>query len=296
MDSILKNYSAYLKNVKKVSPNTSDSYNRDLTKFKDYLISKRIRDFTKVTSTTVLNYLLYMQKNGTSPSTVSRNLASIRSFYKYLIKTRKTKSDPTSDVPSFKVEKKLPQILTSEEVSLLLAQPKCVDIKGYRDKAMLELLYATGIRVSELICLTLDDINLNTGYIKCKTAGKERIIPIYTIAQDSVRDYLNKVRPQLDKTKSERTLFLNLNGAPMSRQGFWKIIKHYKEMAEIKKDINPNTLRHSFATHLLENGADLKSIQEMLGHTDISSTQIYTRIVNNKLAEVYKRSHPRATS
>ncbi len=294
MESVLKNYSAYLKNIKKVSKNTLDSYNRDLVKFKEYLVGKKINDFTKVSSTTVLNYLLFMQKSGTSPSTISRNLASIRAFYKYLVKTRKTKTDPTEDVPSFKAEKKLPQILTGEEVELLLAQPKCVDEKGYRDKAMLELLYATGIRVSELINLTLDDINLNTGYIKCKSSNKERIIPIYTIAQESVRDYLNKARPKIDKTKSERTLFLNLNGLPMSRQGFWKIIKHYKELAEIKKDINPNTLRHSFATHLLENGADLKSIQEMLGHTDISTTQIYTRIVNNKLAETYKRSHPRA--
>lgn len=296
MDTIFNSYYLYLRDIKRVSKNTLESYTRDLSKYRSYLEQHGYRDVTKVTETAVLNYLLALQKAGGASSTVSRSLASIRSFYHYLQGSKKIANDPTQGIPSFKVEKKLPQILTSQEVDLLLKQPKCVDMKGYRDKAMLELLYATGMRVSELISLTLDDIDLNVGYIKCRHAEKERVVPIYMAAQDAVRDYLNKARPQLVHDANERILFLNLSGSKMTRQGFWKIIKQYKEMAEIKKEITPNTLRHSFATHLLENGADLKSLQEMLGHTDIASTQIYMQVVNNKLAEVYKRSHPRATS
>lgn len=294
MDGMVEKYFEYLTSTKKASANTVDSYRRDILKYQEYLRLNHISTFSDATQTTVLNYMAALQKQGVAASTISRTLASIRSLYKYMRSINAILADPTEEIHGMKIEKKLPQTLTSQEVELLLSQPKCTDAKGYRDKAMLELLYATGMRVSELTSLTLDDIDLNVGFIKCRGGSKERIIPIYDIAQDSVRDYLQKSRPQIAHETSGRTLFLNLSGDKMTRQGFWKLIKHYKEQAEIRKDITPHTLRHSFATHLLENGADLKSIQEMLGHTDIASTQIYTQIVNNRLAEVYKKSHPRA--
>jgi integrase/recombinase XerD len=203
-------------------------------------------------------------------------------------------SDPTVDLDSPKVEKKLPQILSTHEVELLLDQPKCVDLKGYRDKAMLELLYATGIRVSELINLNLSEVNLELGFIKCNKGLRERVIPIGSIAVSALIEYLNKSRNLLIQKPDEKALFVNINGGRLTRQGFWKIIKQYKNQAKINKDITPHTLRHSFAAHLLENGADLRSIQEMLGHSDISSTQVYAQIAKNKIKEVYKKTHPRA--
>jgi integrase/recombinase XerD len=202
--------------------------------------------------------------------------------------------DPTTDLESPKVEKKLPQILSTQEVELLLEQPKCVDLKGFRDKAMLELLYATGIRVSELICLDVADINLEMGFLRCNKGTRERVIPVGSIAVSAVHEYLNKARELLVQNADEKALFVNINGGRLTRQGFWKIIKQYKNQAKINKDITPHTLRHSFAAHLLENGADLRSIQEMLGHSDISSTQIYAQIAKNKIKEIYKKTHPRA--
>ncbi len=193
-----------------------------------------------------------------------------------------------------KAERKYPEILTSKEVELFLEQPQCVDAKGYRDHAMLELLYATGIRVSELISLDLEDLNLSAGFIRCASRGKERIIPLYHTAVKALQDYVRDIRPQLIADGGEQALFVNMNGERMSRQGFWKIIKYYQEKAGIEKDITPHTLRHSFAVHLLENGADLRSIQEMLGHADISSTQIYTHVVKRQLKDVYQKAHPRA--
>lgn len=201
--------------------------------------------------------------------------------------------NPAKGVALEKVERKLPQILTSKEVELFLEQPDPRDAKGCRDKAMLELLYATGIRVSELIDLNMEHLNLSAGFLRCVTKKKERIIPLYSAAVRALADYIEHVRPQLIEQPGERALFVNMNGSRMSRQGFWKIIKHYQDMAEIKKDITPHTLRHSFAAHLLENGADLRSIQEMLGHADISSTQVYTQVINQKLKDVYNKAHPR---
>ena len=202
--------------------------------------------------------------------------------------------NPARGIAPAKVERKLPQILTSKEVELFLEQPDPADAKGCRDKAMLELLYATGIRVSELISLDLAHLNLSAGFIRCPGRGKERIIPLYQTAVRALGDYVEHVRPQMVERPDTSALFVNMSGERMSRQGIWKIIKHYQEKAGIQKDITPHTLRHSFAAHLLENGADLRSIQEMLGHADISSTQIYAQLVNQKLKDVYNKAHPRA--
>ena len=294
MDSLVKEYFDYLEYEKKVSKNTLDSYRRDIMKYTRYLETVAVGEVKSGTSTTVLNYLLALQKQGMASATISRSLASIRSMYRFLQGQHYVDQDPTQEVHGFKVEKKLPQILTSHEVEILLEQPKCKDYKGYRDRAMLELLYATGMRVSELISLRVSEVNLKIGFISCTHHGKSRVIPIYTVAQEAIEDYLSKARPALLGHHESDILFLNLNGAMLTRQGFWKIIKTYKEQAGITKDITPHTLRHSFAIHLLENGADLKSIQEMLGHTDISSTQVYAQIVKSQLKEVYKNAHPRA--
>jgi integrase/recombinase XerD len=225
---------------------------------------------------------------------VTRSVASLKSFYQYLFSRELIDQNPAKGIASAKVERKLPQVLTSKEVELFLKQPECTDSKGYRDRAMLELLYATGIRVSELISLDIDDLNLPGGILKCRSKGKERMIPLYPAAIRALREYVYKIRPQLVDDPEETALFVNMSGERMTRQGFWKLIKYYQEKAGIEKDITPHTLRHSFAAHLLENGADLRSIQEMLGHADISSTQIYSKLVNQKLKDVYRKAHPRA--
>ena len=235
-----------------------------------------------------------LSAKGKSVSTVTRSLASLKSFYTYLLGAGRVEVNPAKGLAPAKVERKLPQILTSKEVELFLEQPDPSDAKGCRDRAMLELLYATGIRVSELIGLDLDHLNLSAGFIRCASRGRERIIPLYPAAVRALQDYVEHVRPQMIERPDEKALFVNMNGERMSRQGFWKIIKHYQEKAGIRKDITPHTLRHSFAAHLLENGADLRSIQEMLGHADISSTQIYAQLVNQKLKDVYNKAHPRA--
>ena len=236
----------------------------------------------------------WMLSHGKSAASVTRFLASVKSFYSYMVAAGELKKNPAQGVAAAKVERKYPEILTAKEVELFLEQPRCVDAKGYRDHAMLELLYATGIRVSELISLDLKDLNLSAGFIRCASRGKERIIPLYHTAVKALQDYVRDIRPQLIADGGEQALFVNMNGERMSRQGFWKIIKYYQEKAGIEKDITPHTLRHSFAVHLLENGADLRSIQEMLGHADISSTQIYTHVVKHQLKDVYQKAHPRA--
>jgi integrase/recombinase XerD len=236
----------------------------------------------------------WMLGHGKSTASVTRFLASIKSFYNFLLAEGSVTSNPAKGLTAAKSERKYPEILTSREVELFLDQPQCVDAKGFRDHAMLELLYATGIRVSELISLELDDLNLSAGFIRCRSKGKERIIPLYHGAVKALQDYVKNIRPQLIADSGEEALFVNMNGERMSRQGFWKIIKCYQEKAGIEKDITPHTLRHSFAVHLLENGADLRSIQEMLGHADISSTQIYTHVVKRQLKDVYQKAHPRA--
>ncbi len=294
MEVLVQKFVDFLENEKGLSDNTLQSYSRDIQQYMLHLQEINIPNIAGVNKTTVIAYLLYLKKKGRATSTISRNLASIRSFYQYLYKIDMIEQDPTQNLESPKVEKKLPQILSTQEVELLLDQPKCVDLKGYRDKAMLELLYATGIRVSELISLNLDDVNLEMGFVKCIKGSKERVIPLGSMAINSIKEYIKKSRSMMIQNPSEQALFVNCNGRRLTRQGFWKIIKLYKNQAKINKEITPHTLRHSFAAHLLENGADLRSIQEMLGHSDISSTQIYAQLTKNKIKEVYQKTHPRA--
>lgn len=278
---------------KHASQNTVASYLRDVTQFADYL-NLRGPGLLEATAETVQSYMDWMLSRGKSAASVTRFLASVKSFYNFQMFSGRVKDNPAKGVTAAKVKRKYPEILTSKEVDLFLEQPQCVDAKGFRDHAMLELLYATGIRVSELITLDLDDLNLAAGFIHCSSKGKERIIPLYRTAVKALQDYVWKIRPQLVPGEEETALFVNMNGERMSRQGFWKIIKYYQGKAGIEKEITPHTLRHSFAAHLLENGADLRSIQEMLGHADISSTQIYSHMVKQKLQDVYRKAHPRA--
>ena len=294
LDELLELYQAYLSGEKQASQNTLSSYMRDLNQFAAWLEEHDPMDLRKVRQATVTEYVEWMTGKGKSAATVTRSIASIKSFYMFLQSRGEVKANPAKGVVTAKVERKVPEILTSREVELFLEQPQCVDAKGYRDHAMLELLYATGIRVSELIALDEKDVSLSAGFIRCASKGKERIIPLYPAAVKAMSDYMKDVRPQLIADPEETALFVNMNGERMSRQGFWKIVKHYQETAQISKEITPHTLRHSFAVHLLENGADLRSIQEMLGHADISSTQIYTHVVKKQLKDVYQRAHPRA--
>jgi integrase/recombinase XerD len=290
----IADYGRYLTDEKHASANTVSSYLRDVSQFADYLRAQRGCKLEKATSEAVQGYMGWMQSRGKSPSSVTRFLASVKSFYNYLLSIGAIKSSPAKGVTAAKAERKYPEILTNREVELFLEQPQCVDAKGFRDHAMLELLYATGIRVSELISLNVDDLNLAAGLVRCRSKGRERLIPMYHTAVKALQDYVRNIRPQIIADGREEALFVNMNGERMSRQGFWKIIKYYQEKAGIQKDITPHTLRHSFAVHLLENGADLRAIQEMMGHADISSTQIYTHVIKNQLKDVYQKAHPRA--
>lgn len=242
----------------------------------------------------ISNYLSHLEQEGRSGSTISRMLASLKNFYAYLVSSGFLEKTPVVDIRIDRGEKKLPQVLTSHEIEMLLSQPTGADPKGQRDKAMLEVMYATGIRVSELIELNLDDVNLEQGIIKCSGAKKSRMIPLYPGALRALTTYIREARDSLVTHSEETALFVNVNGTRMSRQGFWKILKHYQAAAHIEKEITPHTLRHSFAVHLLENGADLGSLQELMGHSDISSTQMYTHMVNQKLKAVYEKCHPKA--
>lgn len=289
---LLAAYQNYLTEEKHSSDNTLNSYTRDVSQFFRWLDSENIAP-ENAAQADVDRYTKYLLSLNKSVATVTRSLASLKSFYTYLQGEKMIPTNPAKGVSLEKVERKLPQILTNKEVELFLEQPDPRDAKGCRDKAMLELLYATGIRVTELIDLNLEHLNLSVGFLRCVNHKKERVIPLYATAVRALADYIEHVRPQLIERLDERALFVNMNGSRMSRQGFWKIIKHYQEQAGIQKEITPHTLRHSFATHLLENGADLRSIQEMLGHADISSTQVYTHLVNQKLKDVYNKAHPR---
>lgn len=290
----IDDFAVYMLVERNKSNNTVESYKRDVTQYISYLSQNGIEDFSMTTKTTVLTYLLYLQKQGRATSTISRSLASIRAFYVYMISIGCIHKDPTMNLEAPHVDRKLPNVLSGKEVETLLEQPKCVDNKGYRDKAMLELLYATGIRVSELINLNVQDVNLNIGFVRCENGKQERIVPMGNIAVSAVKNYMSAARGDMIKDDDEKALFVNCSGGRMTRQGFWKIIKKYQKQADIKTDITPHTLRHSFAAHLLENGADLKSIQEMLGHSDISSTQVYSHLMNSRIKDVYAKAHPRA--
>lgn len=293
MEKQVKLFLEFLQNDKKVSDNTLQSYRRDIVYFTKY-VEEGNMNYAKLNEEDIKDYLQHLQEVGKKASTVSRHLASIRSFYQFLVKNKKVKVDPTNNIQSPKVEKRVPSVLTAQEVELLLDQPKDIDLKGTRDKAMLEFAYATGMRVTEIISLNVEDVNLEEGYVVCKTGSKERNIPLGTMSLKALKEYVEEARPVLIRDENVSALFVNINGQRLTRQGFWKIVKFYKEQAHITKDITPHVLRHSFATHLLQNGADLKAIQTMLGHSDISSTQVYMQFQNDGLKSVYKNAHPRA--
>lgn len=295
MDIILNSFINYLEHERELSKNTLESYKRDINQFIHFLRERQINDFEETNKTTIITYLLYLQKKGKATATISRNLASIRSFSHFLMSENHISKDPTINLETPKSEKKAPKVLSLKEVELLLSQPDAITEKGIRDKAMLELLYATGIRVSELVSLDYTHLNLEINYIKCLSGNsKERIIPLGSMAKIAIENYMKNCRTVLIKEGLEQALFVNYRGTRLTRQGFWKIIKSYTQKAKINKKITPHTLRHSFATHLIQNGADLRSVQEMLGHSDISTTQIYNLIPRNKIKEVYNKAHPRA--
>ena len=293
MERQLKYFFDFLENDKKLSDNTLQSYKRDLKQFKAYLEDCEI-NYNRVKEEDIKDYIKELQEEGKKASSISRCIASIRSFYQFILKNKKVKVDPTANIKSPKIEKRVPSVLTAKEVELLLDQPKDVDLKGIRDKAMLEFAYATGMRVTEIISLNIDDVNLEEGYVVCRNGNKQRSIPLGTMSLKALKEYIEEARDILLKSEYEKALFVNINGTRLTRQGFWKIIKFYKEQAHITKDITPHVLRHSFATHLLQNGADLKAIQSMLGHSDISSTQVYMQFQDDGLKDVYRKAHPRA--
>ncbi len=293
MQTYLENYIQHLSKARKLSENTLSSYRRDIQAYLQFLSGRGITDPKQINKTVVLTYLLQMQKQGKAASTVSRILASLRSFHAFLAQSGMASENVALGLETPRVQRKQPQVLTAQEVERLLDAPQSTDHKGCRDKAMLELLYASGMRVSELISLKLDDINLQLGFVHCGSK-KERIIPLGKYATDAIAAYLSGAREHLLHQNTTDALFVNTNGKPMTRQGFWKLIRSYKTKAEISCELTPHTLRHSFAVHLLENGADLRSIQEMLGHSDISSTQIYAQMQKNRIKDIYQKSHPRA--
>lgn len=294
MLDIIAAYKNYLTNVKHASSNTVASYMRDIRQYADWLRHTADTDILDAQQAHIHDYLSHLNNDGRSGATVSRNLASLKNFYAYIVTSGFLNETPVTDVHIERSEKKLPQILTGREIELLLAQPSLTDAKGIRDKAMLEVMYATGIRVTELIDLNIEHVNLELGVIKCVSAKKTRVIPLYPDALSALALYLRTVRSGMVATPDEQALFVNVAGSRMSRQGFWKIIKFYQAAANIEKDVTPHTLRHSFAVHLLENDADLESVRDLMGHSDISSTQIYTQMVNQKVRSVYDKCHPKA--
>lgn len=294
MLDLITAYENYLSKVKQASSNTVASYMRDIRQFADWLRISEGREIVDAEQLNIRSYLDHLVSEGRSGATLSRHLASLKNFYAYLVSSGFLVQTPVTDMHVDRGEKKMPQILSGREIELLLQQPILTDAKGYRDKAMLETMYATGIRVSELIALNVDDVNLDLGIIKCSSGSKSRTIPLYPAALRALNAYLRDVRTSMLADPSEKALFVNVSGVRMSRQGFWKILKHYQSTAHIDKEITPHTLRHSFAVHLLENGADLGSLQELMGHSDISSTQMYTHMINQKIKSVYEKCHPKA--
>lgn len=293
MEKVVNEYLDYLKNIKRLSENTLQAYQRDIKKYERYLLENN-KEYNKQSNEDLKEYIESMHTNNTKPSTISRSLATLRSFYSYLKKMKLIDFDPTMEVEAPKIEKKAPTILTSDEIELLLAQPQTNDLKGIRDKAMLEFAYATGMRVSEIINLNIADVNLVDSYVVCNEGYSKRIVPLGKISTAALQEYLEEARPHIIRHEDDEPLFVNLMGSRLTRQGFWKIIKYYKDQALIEKEITPHVLRHSFATHLLENGADMRAVQSMLGHADISSTQIYLKCMEDTINRVYNDTHPRA--
>lgn len=293
MEKEINAFITYLHNVKNTSNNTELSYKRDLEKVKQFMASRGIVEAKDVSAKDLSDYVKYLEDNQFAAATVSRNIASLKAFYHFMVEEGLVAEDISEKLKAPKIEKKLPSIMSPDEVVRLLEQPSGDSPKEIRDKAMLELLYATGIRVTELITLKVSDVNMQMNFILCKDRNKERIIPFGAAAKNALARYLDGTREAMLENKSSDVLFANCSGQPMSRQGFWKLIKYYAKRADIKADITPHTLRHSFAAHLVENGADLRSVQEMLGHSDISTTQIYANMNHNHIREVYAKAHPR---
>jgi integrase/recombinase XerD len=295
MESLIQEFIDYLGHEKGLATNTLESYSRDLKQYYGFLSGDSTASLENASQSTIVAYLMYLRKQGKATATIARRLAALKAFYQFLVKENYVSSDPTGDLSSPKLERKLPKVLTVSEVERLLNQPDLSTPAGKRDKAMLELLYATGIRVSELVNLNILDVDLREGFVRCMGKGsKERVVPMGDIAVSALRAYLEGARSRLVADAKEKALFVNHHGRRLTRQGFWKIVKKYATQAQIRKEITPHTLRHSFATHLLENGADLRAVQEMLGHADISTTQIYTHVTKDRLKDVYAKSHPRA--
>lgn len=293
MESYVEQYILYLQRVKKTSENTVAAYKRDLNKLMQFLKEHAISDFGKATFTDLNSYILSLEKEGSASSTVSRNVSTIKSFFTYMLRMKIIENDPSVNLKAPKIVKKVPDVLTVEEMDRLLSLPDD-SVKGIRDKAMLELLYATGLKVSELISVKLSEINTPMRFIRLADGEKERIVPFNTSAKNAVENYINNSRSELlSERDSQDVLFLNYTGEPMSRQGFWKIIKQYGELAGFGEKLTPHIFRHSFAAHMVENGADLKSLQEMLGHSDISTTQIYSSFSHSGISAVYEKAHPR---
>lgn len=278
----IQNFITFIHQVKKASVNTEQSYRRDLLKMAEYLETQGITEASDVTRTSLQSYVFWMEQEGKAPTTISRSIASMKAFYAFCLENGETDHNPASMLKPPKIEKKMPQILTVAETNRLLSAPGDYYPKEIRDKAMLELLYATGMRVSELVSLNCADIHLESGYVESHMRGRTRLIPFGKKAADALSHYLKEGRPALSRSPEETTLFLNFSGGPMSRQGFWKILKHYCEQAQITGDITPHTLRHSVAVHMLAGGKPLKRVQEMLGHSDISTTQLYLMLAEEK--------------
>lgn len=293
MTQEIEKFILYMHTEKHTSENTEVSYRRDLKKMCQFLEGQGIEKATQVNATILNSYVLYLEKIGRKPATISRSIASMKAFFHYLAREEVITQDPSENLKAPKIEKKLPEILTVEETERLLEQPSGTSPKELRDKAMLELLYATGIRVSELIHLKLSDVNINLEFVTCKDAHKERVVPFGNAARDALVSYLENGRPNIVLDENCDLLFTNCSGQEMSRQGFWKLIKHYGAMAGIRTDLTPHTLRHSFAAHLVGNGADLHAVQEMLGHSDIATTQVYSQLNQSKVREIYRKAHPR---
>ena len=289
----IQDFIQYLHSEKQTSTNTEVSYERDLRKMREFLSAQGVEEAHNVKTTHLNAYIMYLEKAGRKPATISRSIASMKAFFHYLEKQHRIEEDPAEKLKAPKIEKKMPAILTTDEVTLLLEQPSGNTPKELRDRAMLELLYATGIRVTELISLKVEDLNLQMEYVVCNDGHKERIIPFGNVARDALKRYMEQGRPRLIEDEKCPWLFTNCTGQDMSRQGFWKLIKSYGKKAGIQTEITPHTLRHSFAAHLVSNGADLKSVQEMLGHSDISTTQIYSQMGQSHIREVYLKAHPR---
>ena len=294
MEGHIEEFAEYLTEIRGSSENTEAYYKRDLYSFTRFLEENGIHNIKDVNRTNIMAYIYELEREDKAPATISRNAASIRSYFIYLARKRIIDDNPAEGLETPKVEKRMPAILSLSDVERLLEQPDVTDVKGIRDKAMLEVLYATGMRVTELISLEISDINMEMEYLSCKNGEKTRIIPLGSKALEALDEYLRKARMSMLRDEREKTLFVNCFGHPMTRQGFWKIIKVYAKKAGIKEDITPHMLRHSFAVHLIENGADLQAVQEMMGHSDISTTQMYARLNKNRLKDVYSKTHPRA--